>query len=635
MVSYVDEQAVDFTLFNNNNNETGESLDQVLRITLQKCNGLKNVDLFGKSDPYVSLKDFNASLILGENKKGLKKNATDDTMKGRVVENDLNPEFNENFYFLISSKLTRCKLIVKDDGISDSTLGTRTLGLTGIDGEATIDLMPTSKAGTATYSYRRAPLHKALQMEGFSEVDWNASTSFPTTCKRVIAITVLCGSDLHDGQQEYYLKIKDFNVDVQGGTYDNGKKSKTLISRSADGTAEWNQSFIFVAPQVDGGTVPTCELVLYDDDFLKDDKLSTGILSMEKASGVVDVAMKPRGSIRIQYAQMDLDIGSEYNAEEEKAEMEAELARIAEEERERREAEEARAEAEAQAAALRLAAEQAKQEAERKAAEEKAKLEEELRLAKEAAEAAEIARQEAIQKAKDDEAERLRLEAEAKAEAERIAAQEEALRIAAEKAEEERLRLEAEAKAAAEAEAAAREAERVARALEVKRQNILKTCTITNTPNSCVGPALPNCSQGQDPFTNPSDVVTNAVMKYGFIAGCDLRYIQNVDGKCYYYGGGVGSGAGNNTVMLINPRNFHALHTPGEAVGAPLAQGGQHNDTGGENKLDKALTLAIKAGHVPGQSLRYIQFAGGKIYFYGPGSSSGAAGNDCFRFDRK
>ena len=73
MVSYVDEQAVDFTLFNNNNNETGESLDQVLRITLQKCNGLKNVDLFGKSDPYVSLKDFNASLILGENKKGLKK----------------------------------------------------------------------------------------------------------------------------------------------------------------------------------------------------------------------------------------------------------------------------------------------------------------------------------------------------------------------------------------------------------------------------------------------------------------------------------------------------------------------------------------------------------------------------------
>ena len=635
MVSYVDEQAVDFTLFNNNNNETGESLDQVLRITLQKCNGLKNVDLFGKSDPYVSLKDFNASLILGENKKGLKKNATDDTMKGRVVENDLNPEFNENFYFLISSKLTRCKLTVKDDGISDSTLGTRTLGLTGIDGEATIDLMPTSKAGTATYSYRRAPLHKALQMEGFSEVDWNASTSFPTTCKRVIAITVLCGSDLHDGQQEYYLKIKDFNVDVQGGTYNEGKNSKTLISRSADGTAEWNQSFIFVAPQVDGGTVPTCELVLYDDDFLKDDKLSTGILSMEKASGVVDVAMKPRGSIRIQYAQMDLDIGSEYNAEEEKAEMEAELARIAEEERERREAEEARAEAEAQAAALRLAAEQAKQEAERKAAEEKAKLEEELRLAKEAAEAAEIARQEAIQKAKDDEAERLRLEAEAKAEAERIAAQEEAMRIAAEKAEQERLRLEAEAKAAAEAEAAAREAERVARELEVKRQNILKTCTITNTPGEAVGPRLPN--SGQDPFTNPSDIVTNAVMKYGWIPGVDLRYVERSasNGKCYYYGGGIGSGAANNTCILVSPRNFNASHTPGETMGAQLAQSEQHDDTGGENRLDKALALAIKAGHVPGQSLRYIQFAGGKIYFYGPGGSSGAAGNDCFRFDPK
>ena len=47
---------------------------------------------------------------------------------------------------------------------------------------------------------------------------------------------------------DIFSKFKDFNVDVQGGTYDNGKKSKTLISRSADGTAEWNQSFIFVAP---------------------------------------------------------------------------------------------------------------------------------------------------------------------------------------------------------------------------------------------------------------------------------------------------------------------------------------------------------------------------------------------------
>ena len=62
---------------------------------------------------------------------------------------------------------------------------------------------------------------------------------------------------------------------------------------------------------------------------------------MERASGVVDVAMEPRGTIRVQYAQIDIDVGSEYNAEEEKAAIEAELARIAEEERERREAEEA------------------------------------------------------------------------------------------------------------------------------------------------------------------------------------------------------------------------------------------------------------------------------------------------------
>ena len=55
---------------------------------------------------------------------------------------------------------------------------------------------------------------------------------------------------------------------------------------------------------------------------------------------------------------------------------------------------------------------------------------------------------------------------------------------------------------------------------------------------------------------------------------------------------------------------------------------------GGENKVDQAIAWGMKNhGLVPGQNLRYIQFAGGKTYFYAGGNSSGNAGSDCFRMD--
>ena len=616
MVSYVDEQEVNFDMFNKNYNETGEPLDQVLRLTVHKCEDLKNVDMFGKSDPYVCIQNFNSNVIIGPTKS--KKEGSDTIMKGRVVDNDLNPEFEENFYFPISSRVNRCKVIVKDDGVTDTTLGTQIVNFPGVSGEGTLKLVP---KGTLTYSYSRAPLGKALQMEGTS-ASWD-SESYPCTLKRLVAMTVLSGENLHDGEQEYYLKLKNFadtsgnELAIRGGTYNEAQQSKTLISRSSTGTAKWDSSFLFAVPELAEGLNVSCNLVLYDDDFLKDDKLSTGTLVMDRASGVVDVSMEPRGTIRVQYAQIDMDVGSTYDAEEERAAIEAEQARIAEEERERREAEEAAAAAEAEAAALRLAADQARQEAERKAAEEQARLEEELRLAKEAAKAAEEQAKAAEEQAKA---------------AEEQARIEERMRQAAIAAEEERKRLEAAAKAAAEAEAAAREAERIAREEEVRRQNILSRCSTHAAGGESVGAGLGNA--GVDPWTNVNDILVNAHTKYGWLLGVELRYIQNVDGKVYYYGGGGSSGNANGTCVRIDPSTFSTCHTPGETVGQGLPGTGQMGAPDGENKVDQAIAWGMKNhGLVPGQNLRYIQFAGGKTYFYAAGGSSGNAGSDCHRMD--
>ena len=84
----------------------------------------------------------------------------------------------------------------------------------------------------------------------------------------------------------------------------------------------------------------------------------------------------------------------------------------------------------------------------------------------------------------------------------------------------------------------------------------------------------------------------------------------------------------------IDPSTFSTCHTPGETVGQGLPGTGQMGAPDGENKVDQAIAWGMKNhGLVPGQNLRYIQFAGGKTYFYAAGGSSGNAGSDCHRMD--
>ena len=178
-----------------------------------------------------------------------------------------------------------------------------------------------------------------------------------------------------------------------------------------------------------------CFITVYTKGFISDTAIGKQVLYFDKRNAVVDLELSKGGKVRLQYAQVDLDVGVSYDAGEEKAKIEAELAA-------RAEAQRAEAEAEAQRVAAAAAAE-----SERRAAEFAAK--EQARLAEEeAARLAELAAQ-----ADAEEAERIRAEAEEK----RIAAEAEAARLKAVQAE------------MARAEAAAREAERIA-AEEAERE---------------------------------------------------------------------------------------------------------------------------------------------------------------------
>ena len=64
--------------------------------------------------------------------------------------------------------------------------------------------------------------------------------------------------------------------------------------------------------------------------------------------------------------------------------------------------------------------------------------------------------------------------------------------------------------------------------------------------------------------------------------------------------------------------------------GKPLSGTGKKAWPG---SVDKAVAMVEAQGYVPGKSCRSIQKAGGKLYFYGTGTESGEAGEDCWRLE--
>eukprot|EP00475_Leptophrys_vorax_P005281 TRINITY_DN13207_c0_g1_i1.p1 TRINITY_DN13207_c0_g1~~TRINITY_DN13207_c0_g1_i1.p1 ORF type:complete len:794 (-),score=195.92 TRINITY_DN13207_c0_g1_i1:34-2415(-) len=83
----------------------------ILRVHIKNANGLRDVDLAGKSDPFVEV-EF-------EEKEGVPKE-----QKTHVIENNLNPVWNTDLFFLVEPTFTKFKVTVRDKGtLSDKKLG--------------------------------------------------------------------------------------------------------------------------------------------------------------------------------------------------------------------------------------------------------------------------------------------------------------------------------------------------------------------------------------------------------------------------------------------------------------------------------------------------------------------------------
>lgn len=110
----------------------------ILRVTIVEAKGLKNVDHFGKSDPYCSC------LCTGVKK------------RTRVINNNLNPKWNENLEWLINDPRTQTFICtIKDQDISvNRVLGFCEISINTLDADVPTTLELPLEKGTGTITLK-------------------------------------------------------------------------------------------------------------------------------------------------------------------------------------------------------------------------------------------------------------------------------------------------------------------------------------------------------------------------------------------------------------------------------------------------------------------------------------------------
>ena len=343
--------------------QLGSALGSIIKLTIKNARGLRNKEQFGmKSDPYVSLSQFSGFCMWGETTQGLDKKKC----SGKWIDSNLDPDFNQEFYFVASKDTTRCKLMVMDHNagiIADELMASTQLDLSGAQGAGQQKLFP---QGTLDYEYVRSPILTAFNEPGQSGDSWDDISRHQTKMSRLVLINVISVGNVKKGKATH-VKVGGFKNDrllpvtVAGGTKsgEKGQASETdSIKSDDDGTVTFNRPYLFLA----GGDLHNFTLTVSQKGMLGYSSVGDITVGITSRAGKLQKSTDGDATVNIEFAYVDLDVGAVALVNSEaRAAREAELAAIAEKERQEAEAE--RLAAEAAAAAL-LAAQQAEYEAE-------------------------------------------------------------------------------------------------------------------------------------------------------------------------------------------------------------------------------------------------------------------------------
>ena len=247
--------------------------------------------MFGKSDPYVNVCEFNGN-VYGGNKDGGRRGRT------KTIQNNLSPVWGETFPFIIGREVNEFVMKIFDDDIGrDDLMGKVRCVIDTPTKDMTVNL----KKGSFHFSYKCMKLNDIAASvpalpKGGAPPAAAEGVDFTTPFDRLLVATMHSAKGLKDadfmGKSDPYVKVL---FDAETGPQGCGKTS------TIDNTLEpvWNEVFGFLL----SSGVGRATLKVYDEDKLSsDDVIGKVDVLIRDPFQAAEVALQPKGTITVSLA---------------------------------------------------------------------------------------------------------------------------------------------------------------------------------------------------------------------------------------------------------------------------------------------------------------------------------------------
>ena len=273
---------------------------KVLLVTLHSASGLKNMDLFGKSDPYCDIKSFDGPVQGGNCHSGR-------VGRTKTVQDCLDPVWQETHSFLLGKEVTEFEIhIMDEDPGMDDTLGKLRVRLDRPAKDADVELG--KNKGSLHFSYKLYHLSEVVEQASYlseNEISPVVGSTIVGDWSKLLITVIHRGSNLMNadsvGKSDPYVKmILDGNA--TGGNA-NGKGAKTKVIQN-NLEPEWNEVHRFLVSD----DAEKASFTVYDEDLVgHDDRLGSCGTMLTSSFEEVPFPLTQQGTLTLSNVVARLD----------------------------------------------------------------------------------------------------------------------------------------------------------------------------------------------------------------------------------------------------------------------------------------------------------------------------------------
>jgi len=260
------------------------SFTSVIKVDVKRATGLKDADFFGKSDPYVVIKFEDHE-------------AHPHKAKTKVVKGNVNPTWDETFYFLVKDDCKSFHVEVLDeDPLKDDKLGRLTC-----EREHDINKKEQLKGGSLDLDHGKGKLEiyykEFVILGGVTGIDQLRSEHL-----QLLKVQIHRASNLKSqllDKTDAYARLAFTHLDEGHRVSGHHLRTKTVNNNK---NPVWNQTLEVCIPS----NLPAFRVEVFDDDLVKDDPIGYVDVELHESHVRDHRYQLTQGDIELSYEKIDL-----------------------------------------------------------------------------------------------------------------------------------------------------------------------------------------------------------------------------------------------------------------------------------------------------------------------------------------